>query len=168
MYNNEKMKKDDGEVAVLLQFKQTLIALSLQSNIDPFRLDNISISKKNVLKFEKSDGSKQISCIFLWENNGKIIDRINIPIKANKSKKTQEVFEANEALRMVKIGFHEGEKFLCINEQPKYLKIMDTTGSKLHTVQEYYVNDEFGVTENVNEVMKFIYIDGVLYDNCSC
>ena len=82
-------------------------------------------------------------------NNGKIIERLNLPIKANKSKKTQEVYEANEALRMVKIGFEDGNKYICVNEQPKFLKIMDTSGSKLQTIQEYFVNDEFGVTENV-------------------
>ena len=65
---------------------------------------------------------------------------------------------------MVKIGFEDGNKYICVNEQPKFLKIMDTSGSKLQTIQEYFVNDEFGVTENVWEVMKFIYIDGVLYD----
>lgn len=71
--------------------------------------------------------------IYFWENNGKIIERINIPIKpASGQKKTiYEVYEANEALRMVKLGFDDGNRYICVNEQPKYLKIMDSTSSKL-------------------------------------
>lgn len=45
---------------------------------------------------------------------------------------------------------------------------MDVTGSKLQMVQEWFVNDDFGVTENVKDTMRFVYIDGVLYDAGYC
>lgn len=66
----------------------------------------MTLAKNNILKYERAD--KTMSCLLFWENNGKIIERLSLPIKANKTKKTTEVYEANEALRMVKMGFHDG------------------------------------------------------------
>lgn len=87
--------------------------------------------KKNVLKFEKQHNNSTKTYVYLWENNGKIIERMNIPIKPNMKKVIYEVYEATEALRMVKVGFDDGERFIVVNEQPKYIKIMESLSSKL-------------------------------------
>ena len=96
----------------MLQFKTQIITASLQSNIDFFRIDK-AIGKKNVLKFTTKQNK---TYVYFWENNEKIIEWINIPIKPNSKKPIYDVYEANEALRMVKIGFDDGDRFICVNE----------------------------------------------------
>lgn len=56
---------------------------------------------------------------------------MNIPVKSNQKKVLYEVYEATEALRMVKVGFDDGERFIVVNEQPKYIKVMESLSSKL-------------------------------------
>ena len=45
---------------------------------------------------------------------------------------------------------------------------MDVSSSRLVQYKEYFVSNDFGVTENVDDVMKSIYADGILYDQYSC
>jgi len=59
-----------------------LVVSSLQSNIDPHKIEK-SLFKKNVLKFEKEHNNTKKTYIYFWENNGKIIERMNIPVKTN-------------------------------------------------------------------------------------
>ncbi len=56
---------------------------------------------------------------------------MNSPVKTNQRKVIYEVYEASEALRMVKVGFDDGERFIVVNEQPKYIKVMESLSSKL-------------------------------------
>lgn len=88
---------------------------------------------------------------------------MNVPVKTNQKKPIYEVYEATEALWMVKVGYDDGEKYIIVNEQPKYIKIMDTLSSKLQAKDEYFVSKEFALSENVHEIMRGIYTNGVMY-----
>lgn len=41
---------------------------------------------------------------------------MNVPVKTNQKKPIYEVYEATEALRMVKVGFEDGERYIVVNE----------------------------------------------------
>lgn len=88
---------------------------------------------------------------------------MNVPVKTNQKKPIYEVYEATEALRMVKVGFEDGERYIVVNEQPKYIKIMDSLSSKLQAKFEYFVAKDFATSENVHEIMRGIYTNGIMY-----
>lgn len=64
---------------------------------------------------------------------------------------------------MVKVGFDDGERFIVVNEQPKYIKVMESLSSKLQAKTEYFVSKDFATSENVHEIMKGIYTNGIMY-----
>ena len=124
MYNENKKKVED---AILLQFKNRISVSSLTSKTVT-TIINKSFTKKNLISFPTADGTT----ILVWENNGKKIYKLNLPLNISSKKYLTQLYESGEDLKMVKLSKDEGDKtVLLVCDQPKYIKLFSLEDNKL-------------------------------------
>ena len=109
--------------------------------------------------------------IFFWEDRGRTIERLDIPILKDEKTFFYKVYDAKNAIKLCKKttflinGYYED--CLLIWDEDRFIKILyyDTQNKKFRVEKEYFVSSSFAVYDEPNILESYWYWNGILYSN---
>ena len=69
---------------------------------------SLRLGKRNIVKFEEdASDAKNTSNIFFWEDNGRFIERLQLPVSGNLKFKTFNAYNSVDSIRLCKKIYYE-------------------------------------------------------------
>jgi len=111
--------------------------------------------------------------IFFWEDRGRVIERLDIPIAKDEKQFFYKVYDAKNAIKLCKKATYLGKGYsqdcLLVWDEDKYIKILiyDSQNKKFLIENEYFVGNSFAIYDEPNILENYWYSNGILYNNFS-
>ena len=153
---NEKSKE---ELCVMFHFVNQLKFVMLKS---------LKVKKHHEANFKTRNIIKFADRIFIWEDKGRGIDRIECSVKKDEKTFFYKAYDAKNVIKMCKkIHYKPGVECLIISDEDKYVKILsyDQINKRLKVEKEYYVHKLFATNDDLDGLENFKYCNGILYSN---
>ena len=86
-----------------------------------------------------------------------------MPINPSNSKYIIRVYDAFEDIRLLKSTMIDGEEYLYIVDEPKYVKLLSNEDNKLSIYKEYFIDSTFASNSDVEQIKEFWFSNEMMY-----
>jgi UDP-3-O-acyl-N-acetylglucosamine deacetylase len=103
-----------------------------------------NLYKRNIIQFSNR--------IFIWEDKGRVIERLEYPIQKGEKSFFYKAYDAKNIIKLCKkVEYLENKECLLVSDEDKYVKILsyDDTNKKFKVEKEYFVSQYFGQNQSV-------------------
>lgn len=145
VHNYEEKTLDEG---IMLHFPNTLIILSLMSQNIKTEIKK-RLHKYNVLPMRNG------SAVFFWEDKEDKLEMMKLPYDPRSEKSIQKVYEADEGFLMVKSTVIDGEEYIYLVDEPKYMKVLKIEENKVSIYKDYFVDSYFATYADVASMKQY-------------
>ena len=155
MQNQEKKKVEDS---VLLHLSNWFVGWSLESSFITSEYQ-WQLSKRYVVYL------KDRSAMILWDPTSSKIERIKIPLDPSTNKWTQKVYEGTENIKYWKSTFVNDIEHIWIVDEARYFKILKIEDSRLLLYKDYYVDNYFATSTDIESLKGYSFLNEMLYSS---
>lgn len=153
---NEKGKE---EICIMFHYLNQLKFYYMVSGKIKKHIDK-NLNKRNIIQFA--------SRLFVWEDRGRMIERLETPIQKDEKLFFYKAYDAKNVIKLCKkVEYLPHKECLLISDEDKYVKIIsyDETNKKFKIEKEYFVSPSFGVNESVASMSSYSYSTEMIYSN---
>ena len=88
---------------------------------------------------------------------------MKLPVNPSNSRNIIKVYDAYKDIRLLKSTIIEGEEYLYVVDEAKFVKILKNEENKLSVHKEYFVESTFASNSDVDQIKEFWYSNEMMY-----